>query len=828
VRAGSDVSIRSAASGTPPLSYQWNFNGTNIPGAAYATLYLYDVQPAASGPYYLTVTNSYGSTQTTTASLIVTDSAPYILRQPYVRLPDQSTATNLVVPIGGSATIYVSARGSLPLNYQWRLNGVEIPGATNPTLDLSNLRDDQTGYYNVEISNAFGVTNSMKLFLNVSRVVGWGYLNAGNINMPAGLSNVTALAVGGSHVTALKADGTVRSWFFGSAGYSSSTTNVPASATNIIAVSAGRDHSLGMRANGTVVAWGSNSYGQTNVPAGLTNIVAIGAGGNRNYAVRSNGTVVGWGSSATLPSGLSNVVGIAVGDNHTLALKQDGRVVAWGSNSYGQTNVPVNLSNVIAVAAGPMHSLALRQDGTVRAWGSYSATNVPASLSNVVALAAGYDYGLVLKADGCMMEWGSKGRYPMPAGLSNVVAIAAGGVQSSFSAAFIGDGSPAITLQPVTQLAQKGATVQLHARAAGVQPMSYRWQLEGQTLPGATDASLLITNAQGKDTGGYRMIVSNPLGTATSRTAWLAIPFNTNLAAALNTNNWKWSSIERTPTWFAQIRETHDGHVAAQSGSISNNQQSTLVTSITGPGTLTFWWKVSSEEGFDFLSFYLDSALTPLAIISGESEWEQRTVRIGTGTHSLRWIYSKDVSVSAGRDAGWLDEVFFTPDPPVITQQPVPYRVLPAGVNTSFGVAASGVGPFGYQWFKNDAPMTGRTQSTLTLTNLTRRDSATYFVKVSNAGGSTTSSNAVLKVLVPQRLSGIRVKADGSMELLSGDADGGLLLPQDLPAFEAQGSTNLVDWETLPGALTLTNGVLVVRDPAATNFPARFYRVIEH
>ena len=52
--------------------------------------------------------------------------------------------------------------------------------------------------------------------------------------------------------------------------------------------------------------------------------------------------------------------------------------------------------------------------------------------------------------------------------------------------------------------------------------------------------------------------------------------------------------------------------------------------------------------------------------------------------------------------------------------------------------------------------------------------------------------------------------------------------PQDLPAFEAQGSTNLVDWVTLPDALALTNGSLLLRDMDRTNQPQRFYRIVEH
>jgi hypothetical protein len=98
---------------------------------------------------------------------------------------------------------------------------------------------------------------------------------------------------------------------------------------------------------------------------------------------------------------------------------------------------------------------------------------------------------------------------------------------------------------------------------------------------------------------------------------------------------------------------------------------------------------------------------------------------------------------------------------------------------------------------------------------------------LTNAGGSAMSSNAMLKVLVPQRLSAPQFFPDGSFGFSSRAADGGTLQPSDLAGFEVQASTNLVDWVSLPGALTLTNGVLQLRDPAAASARMRFYRIIE-
>ena len=66
------------------------------------------------------------------------------------------------------------------------------------------------------------------------------------------------------------------------------------------------------------------------------------------------------------------------------------------------------------------------------------------------------------------------------------------------------------------------------------------------------------------------------------------------------------------------------------------------------------------------------------------------------------------------------------------------------------------------------------------------------------------------------------------LQFSSTDANGGLLSPADVANFEVQASTNLVDWATLPNALSLTNGILQLQDSGQSNYNARYYRLLEH
>jgi hypothetical protein len=144
--------------------------------------------------------------------------------------------------------------------------------------------------------------------------------------------------------------------------------------------------------------------------------------------------------------------------------------------------------------------------------------------------------------------------------------------------------------------------------------------------------------------------------------------------------------------WFSQSSETRTGGTAARSGAIGDNETSSMQASIAGPSTLSFYWKVSSEGGWDFLSVYLDGALyvDPVGgqtrAISGEVPWTLVTMTIPAGVHTVRWEYSKDTTTAMGSDAAWLDDIVLTPVP--VTPVPVTAGLQP-GAATAGGAGFS-------------------------------------------------------------------------------------------------------------------------------------------
>ena len=133
-----------------------------------------------------------------------------------------------------------------------------------------------------------------------------------------------------------------------------------------------------------------------------------------------------------------------------------------------------------------------------------------------------------------------------------------------------------------------------------------------------------------------------------------------SLGEAMDNTSLVWATVGDAE-WFGQTSVTYYDGDAAQSGSISDDQDSSIGTSVTGPGTLSFYWKVSSEIDYDFLKFSIDGVT--YSQMSGEVDWHKVTYEIASGSYYLMWSYTKDGSNSEGSDAGWLDKVEFISGP---------------------------------------------------------------------------------------------------------------------------------------------------------------------
>ena len=107
--------------------------------------------------------------------------------------------------------------------------------------------------------------------------------------------------------------------------------------------------------------------------------------------------------------------------------------------------------------------------------------------------------------------------------------------------------------------------------------------------------------------------------------------------------------------WSVQTADTLDGSDIAISGLIDDDQQTWIETTVTGPGNLSFYWKVSSEPDFDILNFSINGDIQEQ--ISGSTDWLKKEYQLLEGDQVLRWSYTKDRSFSEGQDAAFIDQV---------------------------------------------------------------------------------------------------------------------------------------------------------------------------
>src|SRR6185503_4286528 len=152
--AGTTATFWVAATGTPPLAYQWQkLSGawTDLAGSTDTNLSLSNVQTSHAGDYRVVITNAEGALTSDAAHLTVI-------------VPPRITPTvslqNWALDLGTRSSFVVTASGTPPLSFQWRLDGRDLEGKTQNILALTNLQPADGGDYTVVVSNIAGAVTS--------------------------------------------------------------------------------------------------------------------------------------------------------------------------------------------------------------------------------------------------------------------------------------------------------------------------------------------------------------------------------------------------------------------------------------------------------------------------------------------------------------------------------------------------------------------------------------------------------------------------------------------------------------------------------------------
>ena len=155
---GAVAALSVAATGAGSLQYQWRQNGLSLPGATSTVFSIHYAVGENAGLYDVIVGNAGGSALSTGAVVRVAI-PPSVLIAP----------TNVPTRPGSNVVFTVIAGGEKPLSYQWRRNGVLLPGETAATLTKTNAQLSDDADYEVTIMNASGsasVTAHLFILIN--------------------------------------------------------------------------------------------------------------------------------------------------------------------------------------------------------------------------------------------------------------------------------------------------------------------------------------------------------------------------------------------------------------------------------------------------------------------------------------------------------------------------------------------------------------------------------------------------------------------------------------------------------------------------------------
>ena len=493
VVAGQSATFSATVSGTAPLSYQWNRNGTAITGATSATYTLAAPTTADSGAQFsVTVKNTAGSI--TSGSAVLTVSAPAVAPQITTQPASQA------VTAGQTASFATSVTGTAPFGYQWMKNGGAISGATSASYTTPGATTADSGaQFSVTVSNTSGSVSSNSASLTVNTPVTAPLITTQPLNQTITAGQTASFSVAASGTGPLSYQ-----WMKNAAatsGGSSSSYTTAASTTT--------DNG----AQFTVVV--SNTAGSTTSSAATLSVTAASAC-QTSSATWTNTTIATQTTAFTASydgtpgqAGMDGVVGISLG----AATGYGSLAVIARFNPSGMIDAMNGAGYTADVAmpygAGVPYHFRVVIDPTSYLFSLY----VTAPGSAEVRLANNYAFRSQQATTSSLNNWG------MVAEVGSHTVC-----NMSVSTTPIVPVAPLITSQPAGSTTVAGQSATFSAVVSGTAPLSYQWNLNGAAITGATSATYTLAAPTTADSGAqFSVTVKNTAGSITSGSAVLTV-----------------------------------------------------------------------------------------------------------------------------------------------------------------------------------------------------------------------------------------------------------------------------------------------------------------
>lgn len=304
---------------------------------------------------------------------------------------------------------------------------------------------------------------------------------------------------------------------------------------------------------------------------------------------------------------------------------------------------------------------------------------------------------------------------------------------------------PGIAEPPADQTVSRSGTAGFTVGANGTPPLRYQWRLNGLDIPGATNATLTLSNVQIRHAGSYSVKVENEGGACISLTARLRL---SDLPTILPGDNF--SNRVRIPGTNSQL--------AANNSAFTSEPGEPLHAGRPGGRSAWYTWTAPAQgiatfstagSAFDtLLAIYTGTNLASLVPVANDDD------RGGFFTSQARFaatgggLYQIAIDGRGGRQGEFV--LAWQLDPtaqtlPVILSQPASVTV-PTGGTATFNVVATGTN-LAYRWFRNGTAIPGALGPSLVLSGAQATDAGRYVVAITNAfGRGLESLPAVLEI----------------------------------------------------------------------------------
>ena len=122
--------------------------------------------------------------------------------------------------------------------------------------------------------------------------------------------------------------------------------------------------------------------------------------------------------------------------------------------------------------------------------------------------------------------------------------------------------------------------------------------------------------------------------------------------------------LDPTYPWVITTQNPYEGMYCMKSGNqqvLSSTSTMQVTVNIPADGEMSFFGKISSEQGWDYGYFYIDGQ--QMGAYTGESNWGERKFPITAGDHTFKWEYTEDFIISSGDDCFYVDYITFYRQP---------------------------------------------------------------------------------------------------------------------------------------------------------------------